>query len=116
MTTTEKKRPLTKAQVIKAVGDACGLDKKQVTSMFIALEELIDKELNKRGGPGVIIPLPGLFKIRKVRKPARKAQKNVPNPFKPGELRDIPAKPAYDVVRVTCLKKIKDMVKPKTQT
>ena len=36
----------------------------------------------------------GLVKIEKKFVPARAAQKGVPNPFKPGELMDRPAKPA----------------------
>lgn len=43
--------------------------------------------------------------------PARKAEKGVPNPFKPGELMDRPAKPAYCKVKVRALKLLKDMVK-----
>jgi hypothetical protein len=39
------------------------------------------------------------------------AQKGVPNPFKPGELMDRPAKPAYQKVRVRALKLLKDAVK-----
>ena len=36
------------------------------------------------------------MKIEKKKVPARPAQKNVPNPFKPGEFRDIAAKPAIE--------------------
>ena len=43
--------------------------------------------------------------------PARPAQKGVPNPFKPGELMDRPAKPAYSKVKVRALKLLKDMAK-----
>jgi hypothetical protein len=41
----------------------------------------------------------------------RAAQKGVPNPFKPGELMDRPAKPAYNKVKVRALKLLKDMAK-----
>ena len=54
--------------------------------------------------------IPGLMKVQVVRKPATKAKKNVPNPFKPGELMDVAAKPARNVVKVRPLKKLKDMV------
>jgi hypothetical protein len=33
----------------------------------------------------------------------------VPNPFKPGELMDVPAKPAYTKIKVRPLKSLKDM-------
>ena len=44
--------------------------------------------------------LPGLLKIKTVKKPARPARKNVPNPFKPGEFMDVPKKPASTRVKV----------------
>jgi hypothetical protein len=43
--------------------------------------------------------------------PNRTAQKGVPNPFKPGELMDRAAKPAYNKVKVRALKLLKDMAK-----
>ena len=43
--------------------------------------------------------------------PARAAEKGVSNPFKPGELMDRPAKPAYNKVKVRALKLLKDMAK-----
>jgi hypothetical protein len=49
-------------------------------------------------------------KIEKKKVPARPAQKNVPNPFKPGETMDRPAKPASVKVKVRALKNLKDMV------
>jgi hypothetical protein len=54
--------------------------------------------------------LPGLVKIEKKKVPARKARKGVPNPFKPGELMDIAAKPASTKVKVRPLKNLKSMV------
>ena len=54
--------------------------------------------------------IPGVVKIEKEIL-ARPAQKGVPNPFQPGELKDHPAKPAYNKVRVRALKLLKDMVK-----
>ena len=53
--------------------------------------------------------LPGLVKIEKKKVPAQKERKNVPNPFKPGEFRDIPAKPAHNKIKVKALKALKDM-------
>ena len=57
------------------------------------------------------ITIPGLMKIEKKKVPARPAQTGVPNPFKPGELMDRPAKPAYSKVKVRALKLLKDMAK-----
>ena len=61
-------------------------------------------------GAGVIA-IPGLVKIEKKKVPARKAQTGVPNPFKPGELMDRPAKPAYSKVKVRVLKQLREMAK-----
>ena len=58
-----------------------------------------------------MIAIPGLVKIEKKRIPARPAQRGVPNPFKPGELMDRPAKPASNKVKVRALKLLKDMAK-----
>ncbi len=51
------------------------------------------------------------MKIEKKKVPAKAAQKNVPNPFKPGEFRDIAAKPASSKVKVRALKTLKDWAK-----
>ena len=62
----------------------------------------------KKGAVGQFT-LPGLLKVKTVKKPARKAQKGVPNPFRPGELMDVAAKPATTKVKVLPLKRLKDM-------
>ena len=52
--------------------------------------------------------MPGMMKIKTVKKPARKAKKGVPNPFKPGETMDVAAKPASTAVKILPLKGMKD--------
>jgi len=49
-------------------------------------------------------------KIFKKKKPASPARKHVANPFKPGEFRDIPAKPASMSIKTRPLKNLKGMV------
>ena len=51
--------------------------------------------------------LPGLLKIKTVKKPARKARKGI-NPFT-GEETTFAARPASTAVKVLALKKLKDM-------
>ena len=68
----------------------------------------IKKALGNKG-PGVF-QLPGLVKIERKKVPARAAQKGVPNPFKPGEFMDRPAKPASTKIKVRPLKNLKQMV------
>lgn len=103
------KKPLTKTELLTSIADATELTKKQVAAVLEALGEEIKKSLGNKGAGAITIP--GLVKIEKKRVPARAAQKNVPNPFKPGETMDRPAKPAYNKVKVRALKTLKDMAK-----
>jgi nucleoid DNA-binding protein len=99
---------MTKAQLYTTIAENTKLSKKDVVAVFDELNTLVNRHI-KRRSTGTFT-LPGLLKITTVKKPARKAQKNVPNPFKPGEMIDIAAKPARTVVKVRPLKKLKDMV------
>jgi nucleoid DNA-binding protein len=101
-----KKAP-TKSEVLNNIATATNLSKKDVAAVFEALAGEIKKNMGNRG-PGVFT-IPGLIKVTKKKVPARAAQKGVPNPFKPGELMDRPAKPAYSKITVRALKNLKDM-------
>ena len=108
MAKTSAKAP-TQSEVLNNIATTTGLTKKQIVGVFEALTTEIKKNVTKGAG---VFKLPGgLLKITKKKVPARPAQKNVPNPFKPGEVRDIPAKPASSKVKVVALKTLKDMVK-----
>lgn len=102
-------KAMTKSEILTDIASETGLSRKQVASVFEGLEDVVKRHLKKQGVG--LFTLPGLLKIKTVKRPARKAQKNVPNPFKPGELMDVPAKPATTRVKVLPLKKLKDMVK-----
>ena len=104
----ESKKPLTKSEILNAIAAETELTRKQVNAVFEALSGQIKKSLGNRG-PGVFA-IPGLVKIEKKKVPARPARKGVPNPFKPGELMDIAAKPASTKIKVRALKSLKDMV------
>ena len=106
---TNTKKPPTKSEIYAKIVDDTGLTRKDVAAVFESLNGQIKKNLGGRGAPGVFT-VPGLLKMRVVKKPARPARKGVPNPFKPGELMDVAAKPASKVVKVTALKSLKDMV------
>jgi len=101
-----KKAP-TKTEIMNNIADATGLNKKDVAAVFEALQGEIKKNLSSRG-PGAFT-IPGLLKITKQKVPARPAKKGVPNPFKPGELMDVAARPAYNKIKVRPLKNLKDM-------
>jgi nucleoid DNA-binding protein len=104
MAKAAKKAP-TKTEIMTSIADTTGLTRKEVASVFDALQAEIKKNLSARG-PGVFT-LPGLLKIEKKKIPARPARKNV---MVLGQLRDLPAKPASVKVKVRALKNLKDMV------
>jgi nucleoid DNA-binding protein len=99
-------KPANRTVVYTALAETTGLGKNQVAAVFAALGALIAKELGKKG-PGQFI-LPGLLKLKVVRKPATKARSRT-NPFT-GAPMTIPAKPARNVVRALPLKALKEMV------
>lgn len=101
------KEPMTKTAMMASIAEETGLAKKDVAAVIDSLSGIIEAHI-KKGAAGTCT-VPGLMKIKTIRKPAQKARKNVPNPFKPGELMDVAAKPARTVVKVLPLKKLKDM-------
>ncbi len=101
------KKPPTKSEIYAHIADTTGLNKKDIAAVFESLSGLIQKNLGGRGGPGVFT-LPGLMKMRVVKKPATIARKGV-NPFT-GEEMMFKAKPASKTVKVAALKGLKDMV------
>ena len=96
----------TKAEIYVALADKTGLSKKDIASVFGAMAELINKELGKKG-PGLFV-IPGLLKLKVVRKPATKAKQGI-NPFTK-EPMTIKAKPARNVIKALPLKALKDTV------
>ncbi|MFQ5591261.1 MAG: HU family DNA-binding protein [Phycisphaerae bacterium] len=100
------KKTRSKSQVFGDLAAANDLTRKQVACVFDSLAGMIKRDLGKKG-PG-IFTVPGLMKIKVVRKPATKARKGI-NPFT-GEEMMFKAKPARNVVKVLALKGLKDMV------
>ncbi len=100
------KKPTTKAETFTFIADKTGLTKKDVSAVFDSLNTLIRRDI-RRTGPGMYT-MPGLMKIKVVRKPATRSRKGV-NPFT-GEEMVFKAKPARNVVKVLPLKGLKDMV------
>ncbi len=100
------KKARTKSEVFGELADLTDLSRKQVAAFFDGLAGMIKKDLSKRG-PG-LFTVPGLMKIKVVRKPATKARKGI-NPFT-GEEMMFKAKPARNVVKVLALKGLKQMV------
>jgi nucleoid DNA-binding protein len=101
-------KPLNKSQMFQALAEESGLTKKQVSALFDALGKVIQDQLGKKG-PG-ILAVPGLLKLKRISKPATKATTK-PNPFKPGEMMTVKAKPARNLVKAQPLKNLKEMIK-----
>jgi nucleoid DNA-binding protein len=99
-------KPANRAEVYTAMAETTGLGKQEVAAVFSALSTLIAKEMGKKG-PGQFV-VPGLLKLKVVRKPATKARPGK-NPFT-GEPMTIQAQPACNVVRALPLKALKEMV------
>jgi nucleoid DNA-binding protein len=108
MAKAEPKKPLTKTQLLANLAETTGLSRRDVAAVFDALGAEIKSSLSPRGAGAITIP--GLIKIEMKKVPARKAKKNVPNPFRPGETMDVAAKPASKKVKVRPLKNLKEMV------
>ena len=99
-------KPATKGEVYTKLATTTGLSKKQVSTVFESLTELIGNELGKKG-PGQFI-VPGLLKLKVVRKPATKAKTGI-NPFTK-EPMTYKAKPARNQVKAVPMKSLKEMV------
>ncbi len=96
--------PRTKSGVLDAVAAATGLQRKQVGKVLSALAALVSSDMAKHGG----FTLPGLAKMKVVKKPATKARKGI-NPFTK-EPTIFKAKPARKIVKIRPLKALKDAV------
>jgi nucleoid DNA-binding protein len=101
-----RSKSATKAEIYGQIAERTGLTKKDVSKVFEGLSELIGKELGKKG-PG-LFQIPGLLKLKVVRKPATKAKQGI-NPFTK-EPMTIKAKPARNVIKALPLKALKDLV------
>jgi nucleoid DNA-binding protein len=100
------RKPMNKTEIMAALAEATALTKDQVAGLFDALGALIKKNLGEQG-PGEF-SVPGMMKIKVVRKPATPERKGI-NPFTKEET-VFKAKPASNAVKVVPLKGLKDMV------
>lgn len=99
-----KATPRTKSEILAHIAEETGLTRKQVAGVFEGLGGMIGKSLKREG----LFTIPGLVKLKVVKKPATKARKGV-NPFT-GETMMFKAKPASKKVKALPLKNLKDMV------
>ncbi len=99
-------KPPTKSEMLNMLAEQTDLSRKEVTAVIDSLSDIIAANLKARG-PGYF-NMPGLMKIKVIKKPATKSRKGI-NPFT-GEPTVFKAKPARKVVKITPLKGLKDMV------
>jgi nucleoid DNA-binding protein len=94
----------TKSEILAQVSKDTELSRKQVSEVFESLNGIIKKSLRGNG----LFTLPGLLKLKVVKRPATKAREGV-NPFT-GEKMLFKAKPASKKVRALPLKNLKSFV------
>ena len=94
----------TKSEILHQVVKDTKLSRKQASSVFDSLNGVIKKSLRNNG----MFTLPGLLKLKVVKKPATKEREGT-NPFT-GEKMVFKAKPASKKVRALPLKALKSMV------
>jgi len=99
------KKAYSKTEVLNTIAERTGVARKDVNAVLDSLSEVIEAHV-KKGSVGQF-NLPGLLKIKTIRKPATKARKGI-NPFT-GEETMFKAKPARNVVKALPLKKLKEM-------
>jgi nucleoid DNA-binding protein len=103
---SSRAKAATKGEIFGELATMTGLSKKDIAKVFDGLTELIHKELGKKG-PG-LFQIPGLLKLKLVRKQATKAKPGI-NPFTKEPMM-IKAKPARNVIKALPLKSLKDSV------
>ncbi|NBT33131.1 MAG: HU family DNA-binding protein [Rhodobacteraceae bacterium] len=91
-------KPMTKAQLVAALSEAAGTDKKTAGASIDALIDIITKEVSAGGA----VTLPGVGKIYCRERP----QRTVRNPATGESI----TKPADKVVKMTIAKALKDSV------
>jgi nucleoid DNA-binding protein len=94
----------TKSEILAQVSKDTELSRKQVSEVFESLNGIIKKSLRGNG----LFTLPGLLKLKVVKRPATKSREGV-NPFT-GEKMTFKAKPASKKVRALPLKNLKAFV------
>jgi DNA-binding protein HU-beta len=91
-------KPMTKAQLVTAIADAMGSDKKTATAALDALSAVVANEVAQGGS----IAIPGVGKVVCKERPERMVR----NPATGEQVK----KPADKVVKITIAKSLKDSV------
>ena len=97
----------TKLQIVKTIAEETGLSAADVKAVFECTQAVMERHMKQRGSGEFTVPELAV-KVRRVRKKATKKRMGR-NPFS-GEEIVIAAKPARDVIRVTAMKALKEMI------
>ena len=97
-------RAPSKSEVVAQICNDAELSRKQVTAVFESLNGIIKKSLRGSG----LFTMPGLMKMKVVKKPATKAREGI-NPFTKEKMM-FKAKPASKKIRLLPLKSLKALV------
>ncbi len=95
---------MSKTELVEAIANQTGLEKKQVNTVLDSLNQIIYKELKAEHE----VVIPGLLKLVTVKKPAVPAREGI-NPFTK-EKTMFKAKPARQVIKPRPLKALKDAI------
>ena len=102
-----KSKGLTKSAIYQELAEKSGTSRKQVSAVFDSLTSIIKRSLKKDGD---VVTIPGLLRLKLRRSKAVKGGKQVPNPFRPGEMMITKDKPAKNVVKAYAVKALKESV------
>ncbi len=102
----EATKPMTKSAMLAEIAETTSLTRKQVAAVFDALQNIIKKQMSKKG-PGVLNVM-RLVKVYRKDYPATQAGMKK-NPFKPGEMMEVKAKPAHTKIKVRPLRDLKEI-------
>jgi len=100
----KKAGPPTKSEILSTISKDTDLTRQQVAAVFESLNGVIKKSLRSAGA----FTMPGLLKMKVVKKPATKEREGI-NPFTKEKV-IFKAKPASKKVRVMPLKSLKQLV------
>jgi hypothetical protein len=100
-----KDKPRSKGDTFTTIATQTDLSRKQVAAVFETMASLMAADLKTVK----VFQVPGLMKVVRIDKPATKATQR-PNPFKPGEMMTVKAKPARRSVKIRALKGLKALV------
>ena len=96
-------KPRSKSDTLATIAGQTDLTRKQVQSVFETMTNIMAADLKTVK----MFQVPGLMKVVRIDKPATR-ERTVPNPFKPGEMMTVKAKPARTQLKIVALKAFKE--------